>query len=177
MSNFEPYSNGEYNKCCPYRYLTNDLPSKVCFGLHLFLEDGALPEGIFEDKGKQFDLCTNSKEWELSHNLETWKEQGEFPFDFFQIQTRKHPELYSNPNLESYYVQFREDFELAQVVKADLLKAITPNGVITAKENTRTIRIHPTAQALGFGLWKYLTNNVKKSGLNVQKNKASCSSY
>ena len=95
-------------------YIQNDRSAKVTCWIHTVLEDKVL----IKDEGKVCDLYSETDEYELMYNIGSWT-SGEFPFDIMLVHHRKNPKKYCRDGCNSFYVQFIEDFELAQVPPVD----------------------------------------------------------
>lgn len=144
---------GSYTKA---QYFLNDTPARVAWWLHIALSDGIYLDGICEDGGRCFDLYSNDIEYELSYNNKSWT-NGPFPFDVFKIHGRKNPRKYANTGLNSYYVQFRKDFVLAQLCPAEMVRIEGLDGSIMAPaSSTTSVTVHPVASQLALGLHSLL---------------------
>lgn len=143
-------------------YLSNDLSGKLAWYFHILLTKGVVLNGLMKDEGKVCDLYSDKEEYEVMHNNGSWSEQAEFPFKVQTIHKRKNPEKYCRANLDSYFVQFREDFKLAQVTHSKHFFE-THNGFqapITPTKS-KTIKVHPIAHIIGKVLYAALHRELK----------------
>jgi hypothetical protein len=128
------------------RYQRHDAPSKLVIQQHYLLTENRILEGTDKERGKRFDLFDSGMELELMHALK-W-EEGPYPFPVFQIQGRKIPEQYIlNRKADSYYVQLRKDFGVAQYCPADCDFIYLGNAIGARLTDTWTVKLHPEAQA------------------------------
>jgi len=156
-----------YNYYAPrdYRtqdYLSNDISAKCAWYFHTLFTTGVILNGLMKDEGKVCDLYSDKEEYELMHNNGSWSEQAEFPFKVQTIHKRKNPMKYCRSHLESYFVQFREDFKLAQVTHSKHFFE-THNGFQApiTKAKSRTIKVHPIAHIIGNVLYSALHRVLK----------------
>ena len=128
-------------------YIQNDRSAKATWWIHTVLEDKVLLNGLLKDEGKVCDLYSETDEYELMHNVGSWT-SGEFPFDMMLVHHRKDPRKYCRDGYNSFYVQFREDFELAQVAPVDSFVK-TYKGFEAPAFKTWTVQINPMAYMIG----------------------------
>ena len=137
------------------QWLMNDIPTKYAWWLHMGLMNNVDLYGLDKDVGKVCDLYSDTKEYEVMHNCNSWSQQNEFPFAMQYVHNRKNPDIYTRPNYESYYVQFRDDWGYAHMCNADHFVK-TMNGYEAVANFGETIKINPFAKKLGNSLYNLL---------------------
>lgn len=145
VSNFFPPKNYESS-----HYIANDLSAKLTWYFHTLFTTGVKLNGMWADEGKKCDLYSETEEYELMHNQTSWIDQDVFPFAMQKIHKRKNPDFYCREGIDSYFVQFREDYKLAQVTHSKYFSETYSGFQAPVIENkSQTIRIHPVAHHIG----------------------------
>lgn len=131
------------------RYLMNDHLAKLAMSLHLMLQGHSDVTGFDEEVFKGFDIRQGKKEFEVCRAT-TWLE-GNFTFPFYQIFARKTPDRYElNPERKQFYAMFRNDWEVMQMIPADVEWTPKPGGKFALAEVSESweVKVNPLAAML-----------------------------
>jgi hypothetical protein len=146
------------------RYLTNDFPAKFAMTLHLMAQGHSDISGFDEEAFKGFEIRQGRKQFEVMRASD-W-EQGSFPFSIYQIFSRKTPDKYeSDPECEQFYSMFRNDWQLMQVIRADVEWQLKPCGEFAFADPSQswTVEVNPLAASITRALeawgWQCLEYN------------------
>jgi len=114
---------GWHSSAAEERYLRNDPQCKLAWSMYLIAQGNRGIYGILEEAYKGFDIIAGQKEYEVMRSIDPvdgWI-RGSFPWPWYQLPSRKTPEKYKKTaNCKQFYVMFRRDWLMAQVIPADV---------------------------------------------------------
>jgi hypothetical protein len=105
------------------RYLRNDFQCKLAWSMYQISQGKRGISGILEEAFKGFDIQVDQLEYEVMRSTDPARGwiRGSFPWPFYQLPPRKIPEKYKKTaNCKQFYVMFRADWRMAQVIPADV---------------------------------------------------------
>lgn len=111
------------DKAAKERYLRNDFQCKLVWSMYQIAQGKRGISGILEEAFKGFDIQVDQLEYEVmrSISLTSGWIRGSFPWPWYQLPPRKTPDKYKKTaNCKQFYVMFRADWRMAQVIPADV---------------------------------------------------------
>lgn len=148
------------------RYLVNDFPAKLVMTLHLMAQGHQDISGFDEEVFKGFEIQQGRKQFEVMR-ANDWK-RGGFPYPVYQIFSRKTPDKYeSEPECEQIYVMFRNDWQLMQMIPANVEWQLKPCGEFAFADLSQswTVEVNPLAARIARALevwgWQCLDYNKR----------------